>query len=72
MSMDYVRRHYGVPVKRGGRVRLGAGFGPDAGREGTITSASYHVFVRLDGERHVRRFHPTWELDYIDTTEAAA
>lgn len=65
-----IRRYYGVPAKRGGRVRLGPGFVRDGGREGTITGAqrgTMHVRVRLDGERHARPYHPTWELDYLGT-----
>lgn len=50
MSMDYVRRYYGVPAKRGGKVRLGSGFGKRlGGRSGTIT-----------GSRD-----PDWEVTYL-------
>lgn len=66
MSMEYVRRTYDVPAKRGGRVRLGVGFGGKlAGCEGTITSADYRLRIRLDGDTRPQIFHPTWELTYL-------
>jgi hypothetical protein len=69
--MDYVRRYYGVPARRGGRVRLGAGFAK-AGYEGTITRATHYIWVRLDGARHATPFHPTWELEYLDAASTPA
>lgn len=67
MSMEYIRRFYGVPAKRGGRVRLKAW---DGETEGTITSATNQVIIvkpylwpnaRL-------RFHPT-DLIYIEDND---
>lgn len=57
MSMDYVRRYYRVPAKRGGRVTT------QDGSEGTITSATHYVYVRLDGMKFSRPYHPM-ELTY--------
>ena len=55
MSADYVRRYYGVDYKRGDRVRAN-------GRPGTIVSfPESYLGVRLDGEKHTRRWHPTDE-----------
>jgi hypothetical protein len=62
MSMQYVRDYYGVPAKRGGRVRY---MGEGEPRFGTITSADYRLRIRLDGEKRTRIFHPTWELEYL-------
>lgn len=69
MSMDYIRRAYGVPAKRGGRVRVRFDH-PDEwnGREGTITSATRYIFVRLDGEKRPDRFHPR-DLEYLKEAE---
>lgn len=67
MSMAYIRSYYRVPAKRGGRVRLGIGFGGRyAGRIGVIASApDQYLRVRLDdGERLI--LHPTWEVDYLE------
>lgn len=59
-NMKYVRDHYGVPAKQGGRIKyLGA-------IEGTILSArngSLHIL--LDGYKNPAWFHPTWEIKYL-------
>lgn len=66
MSLEFVRHSYRVPAKRGGRVRLGDGFGAGLrGREGVITSADHRLRVRLDGDKHTTVLHPTWELEYL-------
>ena len=53
MSLAYVRNHYRVPAKRGGRVTY-------KGKPGAITGArGPHVRIRLDGEKHARPYHPT-------------
>jgi hypothetical protein len=63
MSLAYIRRAYGVPAKRGGRVRY-TGEGRD--EFGTIIGASgAHLSVRLDGLRHGRPYHPTWQIEYL-------
>lgn len=63
MSLEYVRRRYGVPAKRGGRVEY-TGCG-DVER-GTIRSAKDgHLMIQLDGVKHTMPFHPTWELRYL-------
>lgn len=56
MSMDYVRRTYGVDVKRGQRVSFVTG---DRRQFGTVTGASHYVHVRFDGQRHSENIHPT-------------
>lgn len=63
MSMDYIRQHYKVPAKRGGRVRYTGGPTP---KEGVITSAKgAHLIIRMDGEASVGKYHPTWEIEYL-------
>lgn len=57
MSMDYVRKHYGVPAKRGGRVELTEANGVK--RMGTITMATHYVFIKRDGDKFARNYHPT-------------
>lgn len=62
MSMDYVRRAYNVPAKRGMRVRIKA-YGEWC--NGTITSATHHVRVKPDPWPRVRlNFHPT-DTDHL-------
>lgn len=63
MTMDYIRRTYGVPAKRGCRVEYTGGKAP---RLGTITGAcGAHILLRLDGEPRAHRYHPTWKLRYL-------
>jgi hypothetical protein len=65
MSMDYIRRTYRVPAKRGGRVEYN---GEGHSEHGTITGADGHYLrVRLDGFRHAANFHPTWRMRYLDS-----
>jgi len=53
--MAYIRKYYGVPAKRGGRVTWKTRSGV---RHGTITSASAYVYVLFDGERRPVPLHP--------------
>jgi hypothetical protein len=65
--MDCIRTTYGVPAKRGGRVEyIGAG----KPIPGTITGTSgSYLRIRLDGDKHSLRFHPTWRLRYLAAPE---
>lgn len=61
MSAEYVRRVYGVDFKRGDRVSVD-------GRHGVVVSfPDQYVGVRLDGEKHTSRAHPTWRLEHLAT-----
>ena len=69
MSMDWVRSHYGVPAKRGGRVEYTPceGSTDKPGKFGTITGTrGPHLLVRLDDAKRSTPFHPTWQLRYLD------
>ena len=69
MSMDYIRKTYGVPAKRGARIAytgsviLGRVFGTIVGTQGA------YLRVRMDdghpGERVT--MHPTWHVEYLET-----
>jgi len=64
MSMAYIRRAYGVPAKRGGRVAWDTSKGT---REGAITRATHYVYIRFDGDRHSRAMHPCEDgLRYLE------
>lgn len=66
MSMDYIRKNYGVPAKRGGRVEY---TGCGKAELGTITGADgAYLCIRLDGLKQAGNFHPTWELRYLPET----
>ena len=62
MSMDYVRRTYGVPARRDALVEY-------MGQLGIVTSANHRVRVRFFGERRTRIFHPL-ALRWIAKEEA--
>ena len=58
-GMEYIRKRYGVPAKRGGRIRY---YGCDIG---TIVAAQHgRLRVRFDGQQRIARLHPTWEVEY--------
>lgn len=70
MSMAYIRQYYGVPAKRGARVRFtwptwvrrhGA-----EGSVGTIVAAkNQYLRVRFDADpTRIFTLHPTWEVEY--------
>lgn len=60
MSFDAIRKYYGVPAKRGGRVRIWTG------EEGTIIwTYQSNLRVRLDSG-HVGHFHPQFGILYLD------
>lgn len=63
MSMEYIRRSYGVPAKRGARVEY---TGEDSPSLGTVTgSEGARLRIRMDGEQRTGIYHPTWELRYL-------
>lgn len=69
MSMDYIRKTYSVPAKRGGRVEY---TGCGAVERGTITSADgAYLCIRLDGAKQAAHFHPTWKLRYLPVSDKA-
>lgn len=64
MSFEYIRKYYGVPAKRGGRVEY---TGNGNSETGTICGSSgAHLRIRLDGKTRSFLFHPTWKLRYLD------
>lgn len=70
MSLEWIRKYYGVPARRGGRVEYTGGGGNELG---TIFGTSGpHLRIRLDGKKHSTPFHPTWELRYLEAAAVAA
>ncbi|OIN06140.1 hypothetical protein BFS86_19750 [Shewanella algae] len=67
MSMEWVRKYYSVPAKRGGRIKYTGGWNdPSKSIFGTIRSASNgRLNIQLDGENYTSQFHPTWEITYL-------
>lgn len=69
MSMDYIRRTYGVPCMRGQRIEF---TGRQDGRpeRGEIRAArGSYLRVRFDGEQVLRTLHPTWRVEYVKATD---
>ena len=60
-SFAYIRRYYGVPAKRGGRVRIWTG------EEGTIIwTYQSNLKIRLDDGTPMV-IHPAFGLEYLGT-----
>lgn len=69
MSFEYIRRCYGVPARRGGRIEWTTKSGT---KSGTITGATHYLNVRFDGTNHSVPIHPKEEgLRYLDDTSNA-
>lgn len=59
-SQTYIQFCYGVPAKRGMKVKVD-------GKPGTITHfLGAQIMVRFDGEKRSKPCHPTWEVIYFD------
>lgn len=58
MSAEYVRNYYKVPAKRGMRIVADGKPGKIVGFDGQ------YLRVRLDGEKRIGSWHPTWNIDY--------
>jgi len=68
MSLEYIRDYYRVPARVGGRVKYTGGKQP---QYGTIVDASgQYLVIRLDGEAHELSYHPTWEITYLEASNA--
>jgi hypothetical protein len=64
MSFEQIQQQYGVPAKFGGRIEYTGSGKPQLG---TITGvANAHLLIKLDDAKAPGRFHPTWELRYLD------
>ncbi len=62
MSMEYIRKHYNVPAKRGGKVRF---FFGGQWNTGTIKSANHRLIIAPDQyPRNRLIFHPT-DVEYL-------
>jgi hypothetical protein len=74
MSLEYIRKTYGVPAFRGARVR----YETRKGRQpwfGRITSADgAYLRILRDGDKRTypARFHPTWGMTYLDNAKGQA
>lgn len=61
-GMEHIRKMYGVPAKRGGRIRF------QRLCIGTIVAARYgRLRVRFDGQKRSCILHPVWEVEYLNS-----
>lgn len=62
MSMEYIRKTYNVPAKRGGKIKwLYHSF-----TDGIITgSKGACLRIKLATETRSKLFHPTWMIEYL-------
>lgn len=64
MSLDYIRKTYGVPATVGGRVNWCGGRHPVPG---TITgSKGAYLMICLDRQPHAMPYHPDWFIEYLE------
>ena len=67
MTMEYVRKAYGVPARRGGRVVVSW---RGQKRNATIKSEKNgRLVIKIDGEKAKAIFHPTWGIEYVEQGE---
>ncbi len=64
MSMEYIRKYYKVPAKRGAKVRVTSSHGKDIKFDGTIV-ASEGAYLRIKINGKVGTYHPTWNIEYL-------
>lgn len=67
MGIEYIRSHYNVPAKRGGRLRFTDGDGKQFLCTIMSTMGS-RLKVRADGVHNKRGYwilHPTWNVEYL-------
>jgi hypothetical protein len=64
-SMEWIRRHYGVPARHKMRIEYD-------GKPATIVGASGpYLRIRVDGERRIIGDHPTYRIVYPQIPEPA-
>lgn len=64
-SIAYLRTAYGIPAKKGMRVKLKKAYFNIPSDGGVITGAKHaYLRIRVDGEKHSRFFHPTYGVIY--------
>ena len=62
MSMDYIRKAYGVPAKRGMRVEYTGESDPVFGT--IVGSDGHYLRIKIDGWTYIGSFHPTDRIIY--------
>lgn len=60
MGFEYIRAHYGVPIKRGMGVKAYGSYGRIVGARGA------YLRIRIDGQKIIENYHPVDGIEYID------
>lgn len=66
MSLEWIRKTYGVPATRGGRVRLDYPNGQSVTGQITGTHGPHLRVLAQTGRPRVLYLHPTWRVTYLD------
>ena len=65
MSIEYIRKAYGMTCKVGQRVRYSPPGRP--AREGVIVGASSaHLRIKMDDAPHAGLYHPAGRLEFLE------
>ena len=65
MSMEYIRKTYGVPAKRGGEITFKKCQHVSPVRGCIVGSRGQYLRVRLAGHLQIVSLHPTWMIEYL-------
>lgn len=63
MSLEYIRKTYLVPAKRGVNVIANGDCGVITGARGA------YLRIRVEGRKKTGFYHPTWQMQYLLKTE---
>ena len=63
MSMEYIRKTYDVPAKRGVKIKYTGGIKPIFGK--IVGSTHAYIRVKMEETQKIIKFHPTWKIEYL-------
>jgi hypothetical protein len=58
-ALEYIRNNYRVPAYKGVKITYQGEPGEIVGGTGA------YLLVKVPGEKHSLRCHPTWEIEYL-------
>jgi hypothetical protein len=65
MSMEYIRKTYGVPAKRGGHILFRKCVHEIPVKGEIVGSRGQYLRVRFPGHVVPLNLHPTWMIEYL-------
>lgn len=60
-ALEYIRRYYRVPAKKGAKITYQGNPGVIRGGTGS------YLLVRMEGDKANIKCHPTWEIEYLES-----